>query len=46
VFKEGDNSNNFYLIITGEGEAHKLVEGCKIYYILIFIDRVNLCQEL
>jgi hypothetical protein len=28
VFKEGETSNNFYLIIKGEAEAHKLVDGC------------------
>jgi cAMP-dependent protein kinase regulator len=37
VFKEGDSSNNFYLIISGAAEAHKLVDGCKILYFFYLI---------
>jgi CRP-like cAMP-binding protein len=31
IFKEGDDSNNFYLLIEGEAEAHKNIEGSTIF---------------
>lgn len=46
MFKEGETSNNFYLIIKGEAEAHKTIDGCNIFYLLVLIVRGNVCQEL
>lgn len=31
MFKEGETSDNFYLVISGEAEAHKWVDGSKIF---------------
>lgn len=31
IFAEGDNSDQFYLLIEGEAEAHKLINGGTLF---------------